>query len=249
MIIHHFGAIWDKSEGSANLARLFGLNASFASTYMSFDYTPIRWMNLGIAWAGASTMEGTAKFKILRQQSGVRNYPISVAWVSTANFNASKKLVSPNDFYLNRFSYLNQLLIARIISDKLSLQLTPSILHRNVIAYGKMDAHTVFSIGLGGRIKLSEKQALTFEYNRLLNGYENVIDKTGAVVSYSPHLISLGYDWDTGGYIFQFFFTNSSFASNIPQLISNPVRDNFVQWSIGFNLNRSYAIKHKVKTQ
>jgi hypothetical protein len=249
MIIHHFGAIWDKNEGASNLARLFGLNASFASTYMSFDYTPIRWMNLGIAWAGASTMEGTAKFKLLRQQSGVRNYPVSVAWVSTANFNASKQLESPNSFYWNRFSYLNQLLIGRKFSDLLSLQLTPAVIHRNIVAYGNSDAHTVFSVGLGGRVKLSDKQAITFEYNRQLNGYENVVDKTGAIISYSPNLISLGYDWDTGGHIFQFFFTNSSFASNLPQLSANPVRDSFGQWSIGFNLNRSYAIKKKVKTQ
>lgn len=249
MIIHHFGAIWDKQEGVSNLARLFGLNASFASTYMSFDYTPVRWMNLGIAWAGASTMEGTAKFKILRQQTGSRNYPVSVAWVSTANFNASKKLETPNDFYWNRFSYLNQLLIARKFSDKFSLQLTPAMIHRNVIAYGNMDNHTVFSLGLGGRVKLTDKTAITFEYNRQLNGYNNVIDKTGAVVSYSPNLISLGYDWDTGGHIFQFFFTNSSFASNLPQLTTNPVRDNLGQWSLGFNLNRSYSIRHKVKTR
>lgn len=248
MIIHHFGAIWDSKEGGANFARLFGMNGNFASTYMSFDYTPVRWMNLGIAWAGSTSMEGTAKFKLLRQQSGQRNIPVSVVWLSTANFNASKQLQSPQDLYWNRFAYLHQLLIARKFSDGFSLQLIPSMIHRNIVSYGYNSSHNTFSLGVGGRFKLSDKKAVTFEYARQLNMWENVIDKTGEMVSYSPNLISLGYDWDTGGHIFQFFLTNSSFASNIPQLTQNPVRDNFGQWSIGFNLNRSYTIKHKVKT-
>lgn len=249
LIIHHFGAIWDSKEGGANFARLLGMNGNFASTYLSFDYTPIRWMNLGIAWAGSSTMEGTAKFKLLRQQTGQKNVPVSMVWVSTANFNASKQLESPQGLYWNRFSYLHQLLIARKFSDNFSLQLIPSMVHRNIISYGYGSDHNIYSLGLGGRYKLTEKQAITFEYSRQLNMYENVIDKTGEMVSYSPNLISLGYDWDTGGHIFQFFLTNSSFASNIPQLTQNPIRDNFGQWSIGFNLNRSYTIKKTVKTQ
>ncbi len=248
LIIHHFGAIWDKNEGGANFARLFGMNGNFASTYLSFDYTPIRWMNLGVAWAGSTTMEGTAKFKLLRQQTGEKNIPLSLVWVSTANFNASKQLQSPQDLYWNRFSYLHQLLIARKFSEKFSLQLIPSLVHRNIISYGYGSDHNIYSMGIGGRYKLTEKRALTFEYSRQLNMYENVIDKTGEMVSYSPNLISLGYDWDTGGHIFQFFLTNSSYASNIPQLTQNPVRDNFGQWSIGFNLNRSYTVKHTVKT-
>jgi hypothetical protein len=249
MIIHHFGAIWDDNEGGANFARLLGLNAGFANTYMSFDYTPVRWMNLGIAWAGNTTMEGTAKFKLMRQQSGVKNYPLSIASVHTANWNASNNLETPNDLYWNRFSFLNQLLIARKFSEAISVQLVPSWVHYNIVAYGNEDAHDIFSLGIGGRVKLSAKQAITFEYSRQFNGYENVIDKTGEIVSYSPNLFSLGYDWDTGGHIFQFFLTNSAYASNVQQLSVNTVKDNPGQWSLGFNLNRSYAIKHKVKTK
>ncbi|MGL6266493.1 MAG: DUF5777 family beta-barrel protein [Chitinophagaceae bacterium] len=249
MIIHHFGAIWDDKEGGSNFGRLFGLNAGFANTYMSFDYTPVRWMNLGLAFAGNSTLEGIAKFKILRQQTGVRNIPVSLVWVSTANFNTSKSLETPNDLYWNRFSYVHQLLIGRKFSNSFSLQFTPSLIHRNIVAYGIENAHTIYSLGLGGRMKLTEKTAITFEYNRQLNMYENVIDKTGEIVSYSPNLFSLGYDWDTGGHIFQFFLTNSSFATNVTQLSINPIKDNIGQWSLGFNLNRSYSVKHKVKTQ
>ena len=249
MIIHHFGEIWNDKEGWANMARLLGVNSGSANTYMSFDYSPLQWLNLGIGFAGFSQIEGTAKFKILRQQTGQHNYPVSVAWVSTFNFNASEQVESPNGFYWNRFSYLNQLLIARKFSDKFSLQFTPSLVHRNIVAYGYDNAHDIFSLGIGGRLKLTDKTALTFEYSRQLNMYEDVIDKTGEIVNYTPDLISIGYDWDTGGHIFQFFFSNTAFASNIPQLSTNPVKDNFGQWSLGFNLNRSYSVKKKVQTK
>jgi hypothetical protein len=247
MIIHHFGNIWQDGGFNNNFGRLLGLNAGFANTYMSFDYTPIRWMNLGLAFAGNSSLEGTAKFKLMRQQTGQHNYPVSIAWVSTARYDANKSVPSPNDFEWNRFSYLNQLIIARKMSESISLQLIPSWVHNNIISYGAGNSHDVFSIGMGGRVKLTNKTAITVEYSRQLNMYENVIDKSGEIVNYSPNLFSLGFDWDTGGHIFQFFLTNSSYASNLLQLTTNPVRDNLGQWSLGFNLNRSYSMKKSVK--
>jgi len=249
MVIHHFGEIWNDKEGVNNAARLLGLNGNFASTFISFDYSPLEYMNLGIAFAGNSNIEATAKFKLLRQQTGLHNYPLSIVWLSTAHFNAAKSVAAPNGLEWNKFSYLHQLLIARRFSEKLSLQLIPSLVHYNIISYGFGNSHDIFSLGLGGRYKLTNKTALTFEYSRQLNMYENVIDKSGEIVNYSPNLISLGYDWDTGGHIFQFFISNSSNASNLFQLSNNPVKDKLGQFSVGFNLNRSYGVKHKVKVQ
>jgi hypothetical protein len=248
MIIHHFGALWDSDEGAGNFGRLFGMNAGFANTYMSFDYTPIKWMNLGVAFAGNSSLEGTAKFKLMRQQTGKKNYPVSIAWVSNFNVNVSSKVESPNNFDWNRFSYLNQLLIARKFNEKLSLQFNPSWVHYNIVPYGYNTSNDIFSLGFGGRFKLSNKEAITFEYSRQLNMYKDITDKTGEIINYSPNLISLGFDWDTGGHVFQFFFSNSYYSSNIFQLSTNTKKDNFGQWCMGFNLNRSYAMKKSVQT-
>ncbi len=248
MIIHHFGEIWNEKEGGSNFARLFGMNGNVASTYMSFDYTPIQWLNLGVAFAGLSNLEGFAKFKILRQQTGLHNYPVSIVWLANANFNASKSVVAPNDFGWNKFSYLNQLLVSRKFNEKLSLQVMPSIVHKNIISYGFGNKHSVYSLGVGGRYKINDKKAITFEYTRQFNMYKNVIDKTSEIVNYSPNLFSLGWDWDTGGHIFQFFVTNSTFATNINQLTVNQERTRLGQLSLGFNLNRSYAVKKAVKT-
>ncbi len=250
MVSHHFGQLWDKTQGAANATRLFGINGNGASTAISFDYTPISFANLGITFAGANYLEGNAKFKILRQQTGLHNYPVSIAWLSNVRFNAAKGTeISPNDLYWNRFSYLHQILISRKFTEDLSVELIPSLVHYNVISYGYANEHNVYSIGFGGRYKIAAKKAITIEYSRQLNMYKNVIDATSEVTNYNPNLFSLGYDWDTGGHIFQFFVTNTSNASNQYQLSTNPKTNNFGQWSLGFNLNRSYSIKHKVKTQ
>ncbi len=248
MIIHHFGPVWSENESTGgNFARLLGVNGGVANTYMSFDYSPTTYMNLAMAFAGNATLEGTAKFKILRQQTGLHNYPLSIATVSIARYNASSTVPAENGLEWNKVSYLNQLLVARKFNDNFSLQFIGSWVHNNVISYGAGNGHEIFSVGMGGRMKLTHKTAITFEYSRQLNMYEDVIDKSGEIVSYSPNLISLGYDWDTGGHIFQFFLSNSQYASNVLQLSTNPVHSNMGQWSLGFNLNRSYSIKHTVK--
>jgi hypothetical protein len=248
MVIHHFGEIWNEKEGANNAARLLGLNGNFASTYISFDYSPVHYMNLGVAFAGNSNIEGTVKLKLLRQQTGLHNYPLSIVWLSNMHFNAAKSVAAPNGLTWNKFSYLHQLLIARKFSEKFSLELIPSMIHNNIVSYGFGNKHDIFSLGIGGRFKLTNKTALTFEYARQLNMYENIIDKSGEIVNYSANLFSLGYDWDTGGHIFQFFISNSSNASNLFQLSTNPVKDKLGQFSLGFNLNRSYSVKHTVKT-
>jgi hypothetical protein len=260
MVIHHFGNIWDKSEGASNLGRLFGLNGSSASTLINFEYAPSRWANVGLMFTGQANIEAYAKLKLLRQQSGLHNYPISIAWVSNMHFNTDKNVADPNGLWWNKVSYLNQLLIARKFTENFSLQIMPSVVHFNIVApyvvsennvvkYQTTPKHEVLSIGIGGRYKISHKKAVTIEYTRQLNNYKNMVDATGEVVNYNPDLFSIGYDWDTGGHIFQFFVTNSSFASNITQLTSNTRKDGFGQWSLGFNLNRSYSVKKTVKTQ
>ncbi|MFM2359018.1 MAG: hypothetical protein RLY16_1011 [Bacteroidota bacterium] len=247
MIIHHFGPVWIKDKGVDNFSRLFGLNAGFANTYMSFDYSVKRYLNLGIAFTGNQSLEGTLKLKLMRQQTGLRNFPVSVAWLSTAHVNASKDNPAPNGLGWNKFVYLHQLLVSRKFNENFSLQIMPSAVHYNIVGYGYSNNNTVYSLGIGGRYKLSAKKAITFEYSRQLNMYKGVIDKAGAVVNYVPDLLSLGYDWDTGGHIFQFFVSSSSQASNIPQLSVNTNKITPGNFSIGFNLNRSYAIKKIVK--
>ena len=65
-------------------------------------------------------------------------------------------------------SYVGQILIARKISQGFSVQLTPSYVHRNLVAT-EIDPNDLYAIGAGGRMKLSKRISLNAEYYYLAN--------------------------------------------------------------------------------
>lgn len=262
LISHHFDYVWDKERGGSktdpdysasrtfrqNLAKVFGLNSSFANTYLSFDYSPMNWANLGIAATGNAGFEGWAKFRILRQQTGKKAMPVSVSWFSMAN--AYTGLLTQNEFFDNRWSFMHQLLIARKFSNKFSLQLMPTLIHFNIVPYGINNSNTVWSMGIGGKYKATPKLNLTMEYARQFNMYENLISKTGSIVNYSPNLLSAGVEINTGGHLFQFYIGNTIEASNVDQLARNSTwltRNKALgqegKFAFGFTINRSLSLK------
>ncbi|MEP7110079.1 MAG: DUF5777 family beta-barrel protein [Ferruginibacter sp.] len=238
LISHHFSNIWTKDAGSQNLAQLFGLNSGVAHTYLSFDYSLSSWLNLGLAAAGSSKYEGFAKVKILRQQAGLKNVPVSVVFYSMVNVNTAKD--PDNQLSWSKFSYMNQLLISRKFSNRLSLQLMPSWIHFNIVPYGINNSNEVFSLGMGGKYKMSSSLNLTFEYARQLNMYQNLITKNGAIINYHPDLLSVGMEINTGGHLFQFYIGSTTDGSNIDQLARNGSSIKDGNFAIGFTINRSY---------
>ena len=241
MISHHFSYFWNKDEGGQNFAQLFGLNSGFANTYLSFDYSPIKWMNLGIAASGHSSYEGWAKFKLMRQQTGAKNYPVSIALFSLARGEYSDNI--EYDYSSDRYSFMNQLLIARKFSDKLSLEFTPAWIHFNVVPYGINNSNDVFSLGFGGKYKMTSKLNFTLEYARQLNMYENIITKNGTIVNFCPDLLSAGIEINTGGHLFQFYISNTIESSNINQLARNTSFIKDGQFALGFTINRNMNVK------
>jgi hypothetical protein len=241
MIGHHFSYLWNKDAGSQNVAQLFGLNSGVAHTYLSFDYSITDWANIGVAAAGSSKYEGWAKFRILRQQTGLKNIPVSVSWYSMVNVNTAKD--PDNQLSWNKYSFMHQLLIAKKFSNKFSMLLTPTLIHFNIVPYGINNSNLVYSLGLGAKYKLSAKKNLTFEYARQFNMHENIIDKNGNILNYSPDLLALGLEFNTGGHLFQFYIGSTTEASNIEQLARNNSWIKDGHFAFGFTINRSMSLK------
>src|SRR5436190_3452507 len=248
MIAHHFGVIWNKEQDAGqNLAQVFGFNSGIAHTYLSFDYSPTNFANVGIALTGNSMFEGFVKFKILKQ-AGKQNSPVSIGWISLANVDAQSSYVDTieqNKLGWNKFTYMHQLFIARKFSKTFSLQIMPTYIHYNIVPYGMENSNDVFSLGMGAKYQLSTNKALTFEYSHQFNMYENVITKTGSIVNYEPDLLAVGLEFNTGGHVFQFFVGNTTAATNIEQLTRNT---NFIKdgkFALGFRMNRSFFLGAK----
>jgi hypothetical protein len=182
------------------------------------------------------TFDGFAKFTILRQSSGARMMPVSVSALSSIAV-TSVKWTDPgrNNYFSSRLSYVQQLLIARKISQSFSVQIAPTLVHRNLVAT-ELDPNDLFAVGAGGRIKLTKRISLNAEYYYMINPGKDLSQKF-----YNP--LSFGFDIETGGHVFQLIFTNS--LAMIEKGFIGETTGNWGKGDIhfGFNISRVFTLK------
>ena len=227
IVSHPFGAV------NQGFQEFFGLDQ--ATTRIGFEYGVNDWLALGI---GRSTMnktfDGFMKVKLLRQSSGARNMPLSVSYFGSTAINGLKwQDPDRKNYFTSRMSYAHQLLIARKFSNALSLQLMPTLIHRNLVAR-EIDENDVFAIGAGGRAKISNRVSINAEYYYLL---------PGQTADDFYNTFTIGFDIETGGHVFQLFATNARGAIE-PYYIAQSGGS----WlngdiHIGFNITRVFTIK------
>ena len=225
-ISHHFGKV---NLGPNNF---WGLD--IATTRFGFDYGITKRLSIGI---GRSTYlknyDGSVKYKILRQYSGVQNMPVSVSYFGEANINSMQQnFPDGKNYFYTRLSYVSQLLIAHKFNNSLSLQLTPSYIHYNLVNL-KTDQNNVFAIGIGGRFKITKRTSVNFEYHYLL---------PGQAAKDFDNSLSLGVDIETGGHVFQLFLTNSQ-----PLFERGFIAETQGKWAkgdiyFGFNISRAFTL-------
>lgn len=224
---HRFGTI--NSGGY----EFFGLDQ--ATTRIGFQYGVNNWLAIGIGRSSYNkTYDGWLKVKILRQSTGLKNNPVSIDYYGNMGI-TSLKWTEPErkNYFSSRISYANQILLARKLSPGVSLQLMPTYVHYNLVESSEYD-NNVFSVGGGGRFKVSSRISLNIEYYVLLSKQTSK--------QYSNPL-SVGIDIETGGHVFQLYATN---AEGI-------IEQHFIgrtsgKWQngdihIGFNISRSFQIK------
>jgi len=192
-ISHRFGAI------NQGIYTLFGIDQG--TTRLGFEYGLKDIVGLSI---GRSTYEktydGAVKVKILRQQTGAKNIPVTVS-LYQAVYIKTLKWEEPDreNLFSSRLSYATQMLISRKFSRNLSLQITPSFVHKNLVPTPE-DQNNIFAIGAGGRYKLTKRFSINGEYYLLMPG------KTADDFSNS---LGLGFDIESDGHVFQIMATNS----------------------------------------
>ena len=230
-IVHRFGAL---NQGVKNF---FGLDN--ATTKLAFDYGVTDWLMVGVA-RGTYDKEydGFLKVKLLRQTEDDK-MPFSLSYLGAMSIQSLNVSVLPvtipagQEYYFsNRLFYVNQLLIARKFTNWLSLQLTPTHIHYNLVPT-TAEPNDVIAVGIGGRLKLSNRMALTGEYfytipGQKLNGYKNCL--------------SFGIDIETGGHVFQLVFSNSTTLTERTFIGQTPGSWTKGDIHFGFNISRVFTI-------
>jgi hypothetical protein len=229
-IAHRFGPI------NSGIYEFYGLD-QVSNIHLGLEYGILKWLMVGVGRASyEKTYDGFTKFSILRQSTGAKEMPVSLSVFTSI---AVKTQKPPSDtvtnYFSSKLSYVAQILIARKISPGFSVQLTPSYVHRNLVAT-ELDPNDLFAIGAGGRMKLSKRISFNAEYYYVANPKTSM-----STPIYNP--LTLGFDIETGGHVFQLLFTNS-----FGIIEKGFIGETDGQWKsgdihFGFNISRVFTLK------
>jgi hypothetical protein len=228
-IMHRFGAL---NTGSMEL---FGLDQ--ATIRLGFDYGITDRLSVGIGRSSLyKEIDGFLKYKALWQSEGAKNIPVSLILVAGTTV-SMLEWSDPDreNYFSSRMGYYYQAIVGRKFSDAFSVQLGPLLVHRNLVETSE-DHHDVFAAEIGGRIKLSQRIAVTADYFFIF---------PGQLPDENSNPFSVGFDIETGGHVFQLHFTNAP-AMNEKTFIT----DTKGKWAdgdihLGFNISRVFTISGK----
>ena len=193
-ISHRFGFL------SGGPYDMFGLDQ--AAMRIGGDYGITDNLNVGLGRSTVDkTYDGFVKYKFVKQSTGLKTMPVTATWISHMGI-TTLKWPQPDrqNYFSSRLHYTHQLLIARKFTEGLSVQLSPTLVHKNIVDSTKFK-NDILSLGVGVRQKLTSRTTLNLEYYYVIpNQLEE--DKT--------NVLSVGFDIEAGGHVFQLFFTNSS---------------------------------------
>ncbi|MDT8887862.1 DUF5777 family beta-barrel protein [Aquirufa sp. LEPPI-3A] len=239
--------------------RFGAINSGFIDNFLGLDEARIR---LGLEYAitdrllvgaGRSTIEKTydsyVKYKVIRQSNKM---PVTVTAYGSIASNTMKTGYTMESGTVMRFNnnlqrqtFMGQLLIARKFSDKLSVQLMPTLFHNNLAENIYME-NTQAAMGFGGRYKLSNRLSVSAEYYYNLIEKEEYEEAAGQKHPYHNSL-AIGFDIETGGHVFQLHVTNSR----------GMIEKHFIGQTIGtwqngdlfygFNMARTFSFEPKIK--
>lgn len=229
-ILHTFGPV---NSGARNL---WGIDAG-ANVRFSFEYGFSDRISVGIGRSSLDkNIDINSRIALFRQESG-GGMPVSVSFVPTAGINSVSPDFLPNDYtFTDRINYGFSLPVARKFNDELSLQVSPMLVHFNRVGpelnITDPEVNTYYSVGLAGRYKIKPRTALSLQYVPPLTDAENLNAN-----------LAVGIDIETGGHVFQMFFTTSR-ALNDPYLIAGDNGDFFArEFRFGFNVNRLFQLR------
>lgn len=225
-ISHRFGML------NGGFYELFGLDN--ASIRIGGDFGLTERLTVGLGRSSyEKTYDGYVKYKFLRQSTGKKVMPLTAAFVATT---AIKSVRWPNpdrqNYFSSRMYYSFQLILGRKFSEGFSLQVSPMLVHRNLVRT-RQEANDVMAIAAAGRVKLTRRLALNAEYIYVL---------PGQLAPGFRNSISLGFDIETGGHVFQLHFTNST--AMIEHGFVAETSGNWLDGGVhfGFNISRVFTV-------
>ncbi len=228
VIQHRFGTI------NSGVYEFFGLDR--ASIKLNLELGITNRLNTGISRSSIGKYyEGYLKYKLIKQKEG--GFPLTIVAYSSMGID-SRRWTSQNsdNLFSSRLYYTHQILIGSRITPSLSVQFMPTIVHRNLVPT-RADKNDVFIMGIGGRQKISKHVSINAEYYYVLPNQMSL----GTDALYHNSL-SVGFDIETGGHVFQLHLTNSRQMSDKGFLTETDGSWTKGDIILGFNIARVFTV-------
>jgi hypothetical protein len=222
VVAHRFG-YFDKG-----FQDFFGLDE--ANTRLQFVYGLTNGVTIHASRSGfQKAYEFATKYRIFGQKK--QGFPFEIVGFNSIAINTElEKTTLPKLEFSDRLAYVNQILISRKFNDNLSLEIAPTHFHQNYVANNFQD-NSQFALGLGGRYKFTKRWSFNVDYAAHLNRASN---------SDFKNPLSIGFDLETGGHVFQMHFTNSQAMHESGYLGNTSGSWNDGKIAFGFNLIRVF---------
>lgn len=221
IISHRFGTL------DLGAKEFWGLDIANIRIGLDYGITDRLMVGLGRSNVIQKPLDAYVKYKLLLQQERVM--PISLTLYASAGTNLDQDGAS----FKEKSFFTFHPIIARKFSDRLSLQLSPSLILRNNATL-EGNKNSLIALGAGGKYQITKTLAILGEYffafpDQLQDGYENSV--------------GIGLEIETNNHIFQLNFTNSVGMTE-KVFITDTINDNFFDGKIrfGFNITRKFRV-------
>lgn len=227
-IIHHrIGQI-------KNLSDLFGLYGP-ANARLGINYGVTDKLMIGIGTEKFNKMQDLCwKYSLIQQKEN--GTPVFISYFGNVVINASHKSYFGEDLKLtDRLSFFHQIIIARKLSEKLSIEIAPYFLHFNTTD----SVHSAQATGasFAGRFKIWNEISFMAEFHYVspLEKIEYPQDSEGNEIPGDPKSgFAFGFEKNTGTHAFQLFAT--TYSNILPQKNFLYNQRDFNTLLIGFNI-------------
>lgn len=218
---------------NGGLYEMFGLDG--ATLRLGLEYGINDRLMAGVGRSTINkTYDGFVKYKLTRQSTGKVNMPVTLSWFSSITCNTLRwPDETRKNYFSSRLNYVHQLIVGRKFTEGFSAQLSPTLVHKNLVPT-EDDANDILACGVGLRQKITRRTSVNFEYIYVL---------PGQIVSTNyNNSLSVGFDIETGGHVFQLHFTNSRGMTE--NYFITETQGNWFDGDIsfGFNISRVFTL-------
>lgn len=177
---------------------------------------------------------GYVKYRLVRQGVDGAGSPVGITGLQTATYRTRQLTgVEDRSDFFNKTAFTTQLLVARKINTKFSLQIAPTFVHRSSSS-NALDDHNHLAVGFGGRYKVGNHVSLVSEYYYVANPLES-IETFGS--------FALGVNWDVRNLLLQFSMTNNPIFTEDTFITQTRRNFNFRDGNFFFGFNATYYIQ------